>query len=165
MIILGIDPGTVITGWGVIHYSEGKIEPLDFGCIRPSRTMLLSDRYETIYDGIVQIIAKYQPETVVTEQQFVGKNVQSAIKLGMARGMALIAAKKSKCAYFEYAPTEIKLSVTGRGHASKQQVQGMIKQLLGLDQIPEPEDAADALACAICHGHRYKFSRVLVEAT
>lgn len=150
-VILGIDPGTKITGYGVIRIEGHHYLPVDYGCIRPPANYKLSDRYLVIFEGIEQLVERYQPTALVIETQFVQKNVQSAIKLGMARGVAIIAAKKRGIPIFEYAPTQAKLAVVGTGRASKYQVQGMVQRLLNLSQPPEPEDAADALALAICH--------------
>lgn len=157
MIIIGIDPGTVVTGYGVIEWIEGRCKALDYGCIRPPSSMKLSDRYLVLFNAIEELLLKYNPEALAVETQFVQKNVQSAIKLGMARGMALIAAKRKGIAVYEYAPTKAKLAVVGNGRASKQQVQGMVKLLLNLAEIPTPEDAADALAIAICHAQSLRF--------
>lgn len=151
MIIIGIDPGTTITGYGVIEYVDGIFRALDYGCIRPPARMKLSDRYLILFNAIEELLLRYCPEALAVETQFVQKNIQSAIKLGMARGVAIIAAKRRSIAVFEYAPTKAKLAVVGNGKASKYQVQNMVKLLLNLSDLPEPEDAADALAIAICH--------------
>lgn len=150
-IILGVDPGTVVSGYGVIQVEERDYKPLDFGCIRPPANYKLSDRYLIIFESLEQLIAKFQPTALAVETQFVHKNVQSAIKLGMARGVVMIAAKKQGIPVFEYAPKQAKKAVVGNGKASKDQVQGMVKVLLKLSYLPQPFDAADALALAICH--------------
>ncbi len=152
-IILGIDPGTRITGYGVIRQVGHQMEPLGFGCIRPPPNLSLPDRYRIIFDGIEQLIDRFKPEAIAVESQFVMKNVQSALKLGMAKGMVLLSAARHKIPIFEYAPTKAKQAVVGRGQASKLQVQKMIQTLLRLPKLPEPEDAADALALAICCAH------------
>jgi crossover junction endodeoxyribonuclease RuvC len=150
-IILGVDPGTRVSGYGVICIQDHKYIPLDYGCIRPPPKYKLSERYLVIYDSIIELIEKHQPTALVVEMQFMYKNAQSALKLGMARGAVMIAAKKRGLPIFEYAPTVAKRAVVGNGRASKYQVQGMVKQILKLAAIPQPEDAADALALAICH--------------
>ncbi len=150
-VIIGIDPGTVVCGYGIIKIDGNAIEPLDYGCIRPPASLKLSDRYLIIYNSIQTLIEKYCPHVLVVETQYVSKNVQSAIKLGMARGTALLAAKKNGLPVFEYAPTQAKRAVVGNGRASKSQVQGMVARRLNLAQPPQPEDAADALALALCH--------------
>lgn len=150
-IILGIDPGTKISGYGIISIQDHTFIPIDYGCIRPPPRFKLSERYLVIYDSIEELIKKYQPTVLVVEMQFMYKNAQSALKLGMARGAVLIAAKKNGLPIFEYAPTVAKRAVVGNGRASKYQVQGMVQQILKLATPPHPEDAADALALAICH--------------
>lgn len=155
MIIIGIDPGTQITGYGVIEVNGKIFRPIDYGCVRPPRKLKLSDRYLILFNAIEELLQKYRPHALAVETQYVEKNVQSAIKLGMARGAAIIAAKRQGLSVFEYAPTKAKLAVVGNGKASKHQVQGMVKLLLHLQELPTPEDAADALALAICHGQSY----------
>lgn len=152
-IILGIDPGTNITGYGVIKGNK----PLDFGCIRPPKNLSDAERYLAIFEAIDALIEKYAPHAVALEMQFFHKNAQSVLKLGMAKGAAMIAAAKRKVPVFEYAPRKAKLAVVGNGSASKEQVQKMVQLLLNLSCLPEPEDAADALALAICHAHTRKF--------
>ena len=152
-IILGIDPGTRITGYGVIRTKSGQIEPIDFGCIRPPVDLPLPARYLALFNGVEKLLDLYTPTAVAVETQFVHKNVQSALKLGMARGAVLIAAARREIPIFEYAPKKAKLATVGNGNASKWQVQRMIQLLLKLPNPPEPEDAADALALAICHAH------------
>ncbi|MES2345722.1 MAG: crossover junction endodeoxyribonuclease RuvC [Chlamydiota bacterium] len=148
--ILGIDPGTRITGYGIVK--AGK-QVLDFGCIRPPLKLSIHERYLFIFNGIEYLIERYAPTAVAIETQFVCKNPQSAMKLGMARGVAILAATRKNIPVFEYAPKKAKLAVVGNGAASKQQVQKMIQLLLSLSTPPEPEDAADALAIALCHAH------------
>lgn len=150
-IILGVDPGTQVTGYGVICIQNQSYIPIDYGCIRPPPRFKLSERYLVIFDSISELIEKYQPTAVVVEMQFMYKNVQSVLKLGMARGAVMIAGKKKGLPIFGYAPTVAKRAVVGNGRASKHQVQRMVQQILKLTLPPEPEDAADALALAICH--------------
>ncbi len=152
-VILGIDPGTLITGYGLIRIHNGLIEPIDFGCIRPPATLALQYRYKIIYEGIMKLIEKHKPESIAVESQFVLKNPQSAIKLGMAKGMVYLAGALHNIEVHEYAPTKAKQAVVGNGSASKEQVQRMIASILRLPSVPQPEDAADALALAICHAH------------
>lgn len=161
MIIFGVDPGTRVTGYGVIKVDGNRYELLDYGCIRPPANEKLSDRYLIIHDGIAELLERFCPDAVAVEAQYVHKNVQSAIKLGMARGVILIAAKKKKIPIHEYYPTQAKLAVVGNGRASKHQVQRMIQSLLSLSTLPEPEDASDALAIAICHAHAAQSSKCL----
>ncbi|HLB52989.1 MAG TPA: crossover junction endodeoxyribonuclease RuvC [Chlamydiales bacterium] len=152
-IILGIDPGTRVCGYGVIRL---PYEPLDFGCIRPPPHLSLEFRYQILFESIESLIEKFSPDAIAVEAQFVNKNPQSAIKLGMAKGMVFLAAARKKIPISEYAPKKAKLAVVGKGQASKFQVQKMIQMLLKLPSPPEPEDAADALALAICCAHELK---------
>jgi len=152
-IIFGIDPGTIVTGYGVIRLSDNQISLLDFGCIRPPAKFKISDRYLVLFNALAELLEKFQPTALAVETQYVKNNVQSAIKLGMARGVAVVAAKRQGIAVYEYAPTKAKLAVTGRGNASKAQVQGMLGMRFNRSKPPIPEDAADALAIAICHCH------------
>lgn len=160
MIIIGIDPGTRVTGYGVIEVLGSHFRPIDFGCVRPPPKLKLSDRYLILFNAIEELLKKYKPESLAVETQYIDikKNVQSVIKLGMARGAAIIAAKREGLSVFEYTPTKAKMAVVGNGQASKQQVQGMVKLLLQLQELPTPEDAADALALAICHAQSYNHS-------
>jgi len=152
--ILGIDPGTRVTGYGVIESTLSSHVPLDYGCIRPPPTKPLNERYLILFNAIESLIDKYKPDAVAVETQFVSKNPQSALKLGMARGVTLLAATKNNVEVFEYAPKVAKLAAVGRGTASKGDVQRMIQVLLQLKEPPTPEDAADALSIALCHIHR-----------
>ncbi len=156
VIILGVDPGTLVTGYGIIRQTDQYWEPLDFGCICPPRKLKTHERYLIIFEGIDLLIEKYKPQALSVETQFVYKNVQSALKLGMARGAVMIAAARRGVEVFEYAPTKAKLAVVGNGAASKYQVQRMVQMQLKLSSVPEPEDAADALALALCHAHTRK---------
>ena len=136
MIILGIDPGTRITGYGLIRLNGSLIEPLDFGCIKPPPTLPLEQRYRILFDGVEALIERFSPTAIAVESQFVLKNVQSALKLGMAKGMVLLAAARKNIEVAEYTPTKAKLAVVGNGGASKSQVQHMIAALLHLQKLP-----------------------------
>jgi crossover junction endodeoxyribonuclease RuvC len=152
--ILGIDPGSRITGFGVIEVHRFKAVYVTSGCIRmQSKSMPL--RLQEIYTGISQIIEQYQPTVSAIEQVFMYRNAASALKLGQARGVAIVACVQHGLSVHEYAPTQIKQAVVGNGHADKIQVQHMIKVLLSLSDTPQ-EDAADALAVALCHIHHQK---------
>lgn len=163
MTLMGIDPGTVITGWGVIVEKGSSYEVVDYGAIRPAPKMKLSDRYHVIFDGVRSLIKKFSPAAVAIETQFTHKNVQSALKLAMARSVVIIAAKEAKIPIFEYSPSSIKKAATGRGNADKTQVKGMMRRLFNLEEDPTPEDAADALACALAHAHAARFSELLTS--
>lgn len=153
MIIIGIDPGTLVSGYGIVCVEGSTFRVIDYGCIRPPKAYKLSDRYLVIFNSIDALLEKHCPDALVVETQYVRHNVQSAIKLGMARGTVIVAAARREVPIFEYAPSKAKLAVVGTGRASKRQVQGMVQRLLHLPHPPEPEDAADALALAICHAH------------
>ncbi len=154
--ILGIDPGTLITGYGVILVDERRqFSVVDYGCIRPPATLPLTERYKIIFNAIETLLAQYEPESVAVETQYIHKNPQSGIKLGMARGVAVLAAALREIPVFEYAPSRAKRAVVGKGNASKAQVKAMVQRLLCLKEPPHPEDAADALALAICHGQAF----------
>lgn len=164
-IILGIDPGTITTGYGIIRISSHQIDAVDFGCIKPPIKASSAEKYLVIFNGIEELLNKFTPNAVAVEGQFVHKNAMSALKLGMARGMALLAAAKRNISIYEYAPRKAKLAVVGNGAASKYQVQKMIQLQLKLHTLPEPEDAADALALALCHAHTLKYEQKLCMNT
>lgn len=151
-IILGIDPGSRVTGYGVIKELNQQIEYVDSGCIRTSPEAELSQKLLQIYDGVCQLMDSFAPTEVAIEQVFMHENPSSALKLGHARGVAMVAAASHRTQIFEYSPREIKQSVVGYGAAQKSQVNHMVVQLLGLNSTPQ-SDAADALAIAICHYH------------
>ena len=153
MITLGIDPGTRITGYGLIKVSSHSFEALDYGCIRPPTKAATSKRYAVIFEAIEALIELHRPNALSVETQFMHKNAMSAMKLGMARAMALLAAERAGIPIYEYSPTKAKKAVVGNGAASKSQVQRMMQALLHLDELPTPEDAADALALALCHAN------------
>ena len=160
MIILGIDPGTRITGYGIIRHHPHHPIALDYGCVRPPASASSSKRYLIIFEAIEALIATHKPDVLSVESQYMHKNAQSAMKLGMARAMAILAAERAGLPIFEYAPRKAKKAIVGRGGASKEQVQRMIQSLLHLEDLPTPEDAADALALALCHANAVKWSHV-----
>ncbi|MBI5274242.1 MAG: crossover junction endodeoxyribonuclease RuvC [Chlamydiales bacterium] len=151
-IILGVDPGTQVTGVGIIHHAGHLHEAVYAGTIKTNPEEKLQYRYLKIYNELDKIIESYKPDSIAIETQFVYKNVQSALKVGMARGTVLLLAAQKQIPIFEYAPTKAKLAVVGTGSASKHQVLKMIQLLLNLKEL-KSEDAADALALAICHAH------------
>ena len=156
MIILGIDPGSVITGYGVIESKNGKVRILTCGAIRTDTKKPMPARLKVIYDSLTQVIKDFQPDEFAIESAFYGKNAQSALKLGQARGVAMLAAVAKDIPMREYSPREVKKAIVGVGTASKQQVQYMIKTLLKLEVLPAKFDVTDALAVAVCHFHRIK---------
>lgn len=151
-IILGVDPGSVVTGYGLIEKAGQKLQVLDYGTIRPPKTAKLSERYLILHEGIASLVAQWQPTCLSIETQFVSKNIQSALKLGMARAAIMIAAKRHALSIYGYTPTKAKQAVTGLGSASKEQVEAMVQKLLNVTKRI-PHDASDALALAICHAH------------
>ncbi len=152
MRILGIDPGTNVTGYGVVEKTRTGLSQVLYGEIRISRGEPLSQRLQRIYDGLTAVIEKSGPSMVALEDIFYGKNVKSLIKQGHARGVVLLAASQCGLPVYEYSPLEIKKAVVGYGRAEKRQVQQMVKAILGMTELPD-EDAADALAAAICHSN------------
>ena len=155
MIILGIDPGLRTTGFGVIEHSGGKLRYVTSGCVK-SGAGDLAARLKCILDGISEIIASSRPQEVAIEKVFVNVNPQSTLLLGQARGTAICAAVIAGLPVAEYTALQVKQAVVGKGHAKKEQVQHMVRRLLALPGDPSP-DAADALACAICHAHGRSF--------
>ncbi len=153
--ILGIDPGSRITGFGIIERHRQQSVYVTSGCIR-TQSKLMPQRLQEIYTGLTQIIEQYQPTISAIEQVFVHRNVASALKLGQARGVAILACVQHNLTVHEYAPTQIKQAVVGNGHAEKIQVQQMVKILLSLSNTPQV-DAADGLAAALCHAHHSSF--------
>ncbi len=156
MIILGIDPGIQVTGFGIIDHHTHGVHVIDYGCIRLPSRFSCHERYLILFNAIEALIEKHKPEALSVETQFVYRNIQSAMKLGIARGMAILAASRKEIPIFEYAPRKAKLAITGQGNASKSQMQRMIQLLLNLPHLPTPEDAADALAMTLCHAHTLK---------
>lgn len=153
MIIVGIDPGLATVGFGVIQKSEENIIPVSYGCIRTSAEKQTPERLLDIYNETNALFEKYNPQTVVIEKLFFNKNVTSAMRVSEARGVILLAAQQKQIPIFEYTPAQIKQAITGTGRADKRQMQEMIKSLLGLDELPRPDDAADGLSIALCHIH------------
>lgn len=156
MIIIGIDPGTNITGYGIIKFSGNSLKRIDSGIIRLPASKSIHKRLEIIYDKLFELIKRYKPDEFAIETAFYGKNAQSAMKIGYARGVSILAAIHNGISVSEYSPREIKKSVVGKGAASKQQVNYMIKNILGLTEAKMKSDESDALAIAICHAFRLK---------
>ncbi len=153
MLILGIDPGYAIIGYGVVRYENYKFSPVEYGAVTtPSKTDFCK-RLEMIFGGISSIIEKYQLDAVAIEKLFFNTNTTTAIDVAQARGVILLAAQKHSLPVYEYTPLQVKQAVTGYGRAQKHQVMEMTRQMLGLKEIPKPDDTADALAMAVCHGY------------
>lgn len=155
-IILGVDPGSINTGWGLVEATGSRLTHIAHGTIAMSPAQTQAARLSRIYRGVQEVVRKFSPADVSLERVFFARNPQSALKLGQARGVALLAAAESGLEVYEYTAKEIKVAVVGYGQATKEQVQKMVGALLGL-KGPLAADAADALACAICHLHRRAF--------
>jgi crossover junction endodeoxyribonuclease RuvC len=156
MRVLGIDPGTMVTGYGVVDDINGKLSHVAHGTIEGKRKDSFPDRLKLIFDGLNKVIEKYKPDSIALEEVFYGKSVKSAIKIGEARGIAILCTASANIPMAEYAPTVVKRAVVGTGNAQKVQVSEMVKVILALSEAPKKFDASDALAIAICHCHRSK---------
>lgn len=152
MRILGIDPGYAILGYGVVDVSGTKLTAVDYGVIETSSSERLPARLNRLYDGTRTLIERFQPDCAVYEELFFYRNTTTALAVGAGRGVSILAAEQAGLPLYEYTPMQIKLAVTGNGHADKRAVQQMVKMLLSLSAPPKPDDAADAVAAAICHG-------------
>jgi crossover junction endodeoxyribonuclease RuvC len=156
VVIMGIDPGFAITGYGIIEYVGNRFSVIDYGAIYTYADESFHNRLLKIEDKLSEMIEKYRPEAISVEELFFNKNIKTAILAAHGRGVALLEAAKSGTEVFEYTPLQVKQSVVGYGRATKQQVQQMVKVILNTTEIPKPDDAADALAVAICHAHTGK---------
>jgi crossover junction endodeoxyribonuclease RuvC len=151
LVILGIDPGLVNTGWGVIEQVGSRRRALAYGCVTTTADEDIATRLKRIHDGVAAVIERYRPSELGIEVVYFGSNAKSALATGQARGAALVAVAARGLVVGEYSPTRVKQVTVGEGHAEKQQVQYMVKALLALDHEPAPDHAADALAVALCH--------------
>ncbi len=161
MIILGIDPGYAIVGYGLVEFQNNKFKVLDYGAITTDKDEAMSDRLTYIYAELQRLIDKYHPDAVAIEELFFNKNAKTAILVAQGRGTAIVACANKNVALYEYTPLQIKQALVGYGRAEKKQVQYMVKMILNLKEVPKPDDTADALAVAICHGNSYNVSNVL----
>ncbi|MFH0906981.1 MAG: crossover junction endodeoxyribonuclease RuvC [bacterium] len=150
MIILGIDPGTAITGYGIIKKTADKLKIIEYGCIKTEPDLSTSERLYKIDQQLIKLIKKHKPQRIAVEDIFFFKNLKTVIKVSQARGVVLCRAAQMKMQVMEHTPLQVKQAVTGYGRADKNQVQKMVKIILGLEEIPKPDDSADALATAIC---------------
>lgn len=153
MVILGIDPGYAIVGFGAVVYENNRFTVLGYGAITTKAHTEFTSRLEEIYDGMNELITKFRPDCISVEKLYFNTNTTTAIAVAESRGCILLAAKKGLVPVYEYTPLQVKSSVTGYGRAEKKQIMEMTRIMLGLEKIPRPDDAADALALAICHGH------------
>lgn len=158
MIIFGIDPGLAISGFGVVNYIGNKFEVLEYGAIITNSTDEFPARLKKLYDGYTELFLRYKPDAVAIEELFYNKNVKTAIMVAQARGVHILAAVNKAIPLYEYTPLQIKQGIVGYGRAEKHQVQEMVKIILKLEQIPQPDDVADGLAAAICHAHSLKYA-------
>ena len=154
MLILGIDPGLATIGFGLVMKNGEKYRALEYGAITTAPKQMIEKRLAEIYDSMLEILTKYKPDCMAIEEIFFNNNITTAIDVSMARGVILLAAQKCGVDIYEYTPLEVKSSIVGYGRAEKQQIQYMVRLLLGLNEIPKPDDTADALALALCHGMR-----------
>ena len=150
MKILGIDPGTATTGYGIIEKQKNQIGLVEFGCIRTAKNKEMAERLNEIYEDLTKLIKKHHPNIIAVESIFFFKNQKTVISVAQARGVVLLCARQNKIKIAEFTPLQVKSSLTGYGKADKKQVQYMVKTLLNLKNVPKPDDAADALALALC---------------
>lgn len=161
MIVIGIDPGIAITGYGIIkETAEGDLIPVDFGVITTPNRVRESERLLELYEQLSQLLVLHQPDSGAVEKLFFQKNAKTAMSVGQARGVALLCFASKGIPVYEYPPVEVKQAVTGYGAADKRQIQLMVKMRLNLEDIPKPDDAADALAVAICHLQQIQFDKL-----
>lgn len=163
MRVLGIDPGTVTMGYGVVESRDDEIALIDCGALVSPERSPIGERLSYLYNELLEIIRHHQPEAVVVEQPFIAKNVRSALAIGRAQAIALLAATGKGIPTFEYTPAQIKQMVANYGASSKEQIQEMVRLQLGLAAVPQPDDAADALAVAICHLREIHLSNLLAK--
>jgi crossover junction endodeoxyribonuclease RuvC len=164
-IILGLDPGTARMGYGIVLQRGNRLSALDFGIISSPSGEPAHHRLSQVFDEVAGLLERHRPDAAAVESLFFNVNVRTALSVGQARGVALLACSKAECALFEYTPQQVKQAVAGYGRADKRQVQEMVRVLLGLPEIPRPDDAADALGVAICHAHTRGFRGRLARAT
>lgn len=163
MIILGIDPGFAIVGVGIIEYKGNKFRTVDYFALTTKAHTPIEERLKIIYDGITEAINKYTPDFIAVEELFFNNNAKTAIQVGQARGVILLAGVNANLPIYEYTPLQVKQAVVGYGRADKTQIQQMVKAILNLSEIPKPDDVADALAIAVCHAHSYKMVKTGVH--
>jgi len=163
MRILGIDPGTVTMGYGVIESGEDEAALVDCGALTSPPHSPIGERLSFLYNQLLEIISHYQPDAVAVEQPFVAKNVSSALAIGRAQAIAVLAAANKRVPTYEYTPAQIKQRIANYGASSKEQIQEMVRLQLGLSQVPQPNDAADALAVALCHLREIHLNNLLAK--
>jgi crossover junction endodeoxyribonuclease RuvC len=165
MRVLGIDPGYDRLGWGIVEGNNHKFQTVSFNCITTEKNISMSKRLVILFDAINEILQKYMPDVLSVEDLFFNTNAKTAIAVGQARGVIMLAAEKKKIPVFSYSPLEIKMAITGYGRADKNQIQQMVKKILGLAKIPKPDDIADALAVGLTHSFAGKFRKNIEETS
>ena len=163
MRVLGIDPGTIVMGYGVIESRDDDITLVDYGILKTQVRSSIGERLSYLYNRLMKIISHYKPDVMAVEQPFMARNVRSAMAVSKAQAVAILAAANKGIPSYEYTPTRIKQMVTDYGASSKEQVQELVKLQLGLSQVPQPSDAADALAVAICHLRETHLSNLIAQ--
>jgi crossover junction endodeoxyribonuclease RuvC len=162
MLVIGIDPGTAITGYGLVRENEdGSLKAVAYGTIQTQARSPMAERLLTLYEKLTEILNQHQPDSSAVEMLFFQRNVKTAITVGQGRGVVLLALAQAGVPIAEYTPLEIKQAITGYGRADKRQMQDMVRTLLTLEELPKPDDAADALAVAICHLHSIKIEDLI----
>jgi crossover junction endodeoxyribonuclease RuvC len=164
VLILGVDPGTAITGYGLVRETDDRLDLIDAGVITTQAAQPLPERLRVIYRGLMAVIRRHEPDEAAIEELFFSRNVRTALAVGHARGVALLAMADAGLPIYEYKPLEVKQAVAGYGGADKQQVQEMVRMLLNLERAPQPDDAADAVAVAVCHIHSARMAALLAAA-
>jgi crossover junction endodeoxyribonuclease RuvC len=165
MKVLGIDPGTITMGYGVVESQDSEVSLIFYGALRPKERSPIGERLSFLYAGLMKIIAIYKPDMIAVEQPFVAKNARSAFAVGRAQAVAILAAANNGIPCYEYTPTEVKMRVANYGASSKEQIQQMVMLQLGLAEVPDPNDAADALAVALCHLQAVHLQELLDQNT
>jgi crossover junction endodeoxyribonuclease RuvC len=152
-VILGLDPGTASTGYGVISVCGNRLRALEYGVVETKSALPLERRLETVFSAVTEVLRRHRPSATAVESLFFNANVTTALAVGHARGVALLACSQADCAVFDYTPQQVKMAVVGYGRATKEQMMEMVRALLGLSVVPRPDHAADALGVAICHAN------------
>lgn len=160
MRILGIDPGIAIVGYGVVDKEGNRYKTIAYDAVTTKAHTPLEDRLEKVYSGVVEIIKEFKPDAMSIEELFFNNNAKTALTVGQARGVIILAAVQNHIPVYEYTPLQVKQALTGYGRASKTQIQQMMKSMLGLTEVPKPDDVADALAIAVCHGNSMRFNSI-----
>lgn len=163
MRVLGVDPGTARVGYGVVEEEATSLRTVTYGLVMTSSGTSLSERLQEIYQALRSLLAETKPEALAAEELFFSRNARTALAVGQARGVVLLAAAHAGVPVFEYTPLQVKQAVAGYGKAPKEQVQEMVRMLLGLPETPRPDDVADALAVAICHLHSARMAALLAQ--